>query len=301
MALCWEDLPSRPIIDGSRSVKTAATVTILMPVFNDWEAALKVSSSIGEQLTQRPERVGILFVDDGSTLSPSALAVNTPQLHMFSGVRILHLRRNLGHQRAIAVGLVWTYEHLKTDAVIVMDADGEDKPEDVARLLDEFSRNGGNQTVFAARLRRAEGFGFRLFYHLYRALHWILTGISVRIGNFSIISFEHLSSLVAVSDLWNHYAAAVIRSRLPMELMPTARGRRLVGESHMNLVALVTHGLSAISVYGETVGTRLLIGSGLVSGALVAVLITVIVASAMSKIPIPGWAAYMSGLLVVAL
>jgi glycosyltransferase involved in cell wall biosynthesis len=276
-------------------------ITILMPVYNDWDAVLKVLISIASQVAGRNERIGILLIDDGSTLKPASLVANMPHLEAFSFVNVLHLRRNLGHQRAIAVGLGWIYEHVQCHAVIVMDADGEDKPEDVPRLLDAFVRSNGEKAVFAARLRRAEGLGFRAGYHLYRGLHWLLTGLSVRVGNFSIISFEHLSSLVAVSDLWNHYAAAAIGARLPIEMMPTARGRRLIGKSHMNLVALVTHGLSAISVYGETVGTRLLIGSGLVSAALVAVLITVIAASAMSKIPIPGWAAYMSGLLLVAL
>jgi len=282
-------------------MKNAATITILMPVYNDWEAALKVLLAIGVVMSGHAERVGIVLVNDGSTLKPGPVTSNINQLRNFTHVRILHLRRNLGHQRAIAIGLGWIYEHLPCDAVVVMDADGEDKPEDVPRLLDAFAKSGGERTVFAARLRRAEGLGFQLFYHLYRALHWMLTGISVRVGNFSIISFDHLSSLVAVSDLWNHYAAAVIGSRLPMEMMPTARGRRLMGHSHMNLVALVTHGLSAISVYGETVGTRLLIGSGLLSVGLLVVLAAVVTGSLMSKLTIPGWASYTSGLLVVAL
>jgi hypothetical protein len=49
----------------------------------------------------------------------------------------------------------------------------------------------------------------------------------------------------------NHYAAAVIGSRLPLEMMPTSRGRRIMRKSPMNLLALVIHRLSAISVYGE--------------------------------------------------
>jgi hypothetical protein len=62
-----------------------------------------------------------------------------------------------------------------------------------------------------------------------------------------------------MSELWNHYAAAMVRSKLPLHMEPVPRGSRISGKSTMNLVALVTHGLSAISVFSDIVGTRLLI------------------------------------------
>jgi hypothetical protein len=70
-----------------------------------------------------------------------------------------------------------------------------------------------------------------------------------------------LDRLVVVSDLWNHYAAAVFHSRLPYTMLPTPRGRRLAGKSSMNLVSLVGHGLSAIAVFADRVGVRVLIAS----------------------------------------
>ena len=78
-------------------------------------------------------------------------------------------------------------------------------------------------------------------------------------GNFSVIPRERLASLVVVSELWNHYAAAAMRSRQPFCTIPTRRAERLDGESKMNFVGLVVHGLSAISVYSDIVGVRLLI------------------------------------------
>jgi hypothetical protein len=62
-------------------------------------------------------------------------------------------------------------------------------------------------------------------------------------------------------ELWNHYAAAVFRSRLPYASVPTSRGTRLHGASKMRFVSLVAHGLSAMSVFGETVGVRLMVAS----------------------------------------
>ena len=51
-----------------------------------------------------------------------------------SEVQLIWLFGNIGHQRAIAVGLVVASRIEEIEAVVVMDADGEDRPEDVSRL-----------------------------------------------------------------------------------------------------------------------------------------------------------------------
>ena len=104
-----------------------------------------------------------------------------------------------------------------------------------------------------------------MFYAMFKLLHRVLTGKGVRVGNFSVMPRRRLSSLVVVAEIWNHYAAAVFRSRQPHCMIPTHRSRRLCGSSSMNFVSLVTHGLSAISVYSDVVGVRLLVMSVLLA------------------------------------
>jgi glycosyltransferase involved in cell wall biosynthesis len=184
-------------------------------------------------------------------------------------MRVLGLRRNLGHQRAIAVGLAYIREQTPCDCVVVMDADGEDRPSDVPALLAHMDREGRGKIVFAARHRRSDGIVFRLFYFAYRLIHRALTGVAVRVGNFSAVPASCLDSLVVVSETWNHYAAAVFRSRIPYTSIPVVRGMRIAGKSHMDFVSLVTHGLSAMAVFGDTVAVRLLILAGLLVAGLV--------------------------------
>jgi len=272
-----------------------------MPVYDDWESAEKLVADIARELSIRGDRLGLVLVNDHSRPEFKHFRLEAAVRARFTEVIIVNLRRNLGHQRAIAIGLAWMHEHLPCKTVVVMDADGEDKAEDVPRLLSTFAESGGANVVFAERSRRAESLQFRVFYHLYRLLHRVLTGISVRVGNFSVISFEHLSTLVAVSELWNHYAAAVFKSRLPYKMLRTTRGRRIAGQPRMNFVSLVTHGLSAISVFGETVGVRLMLGAALASLALIGVLVAVVVVRLTTTLAIPGWATYTGGLLIVAL
>ncbi len=233
---------------------------LLIPVYNDWESVRLLLPKIDEELAAYPTAVHVVLIDDASTQPAPEDTVEWRFQHIFR-VDVLHLRRNFGHQRAIAIGLCHVEAQLKARAVLVMDGDGEDRPRDVPRLLQEFDRLGGGKVLFGERTRRMETITFKFFYHLYRCLHLLLTGLSVRVGNFSVAPRAAVARLVVVSDLWNHYAAAVFRSRIPYATLPLPRGQRLHGKSSMNFVSLVVHGLSAISVFGDIVSVRLLVVS----------------------------------------
>jgi hypothetical protein len=231
-----------------------------MPVFNDWTAAGLLMRDIALVLQREELRAAIVVVNDGSSEPvPEDFAADAGD--SLVDVRVVNLRRNLGHQRAIAIGLAFVHDEVRCPSVVVMDADGEDRPDDIPRLLTKMRERGEREIVFAQRTRRSEGIVFTFFYHLYRFLHRILTGISVQVGNFSVLPFDSVRTLVSMSDLWNHYAAAVFQSRMPFTMVPTARGRRVSGSSRMNLVSLTGHGLSAIAVFADRVGVRVLIGS----------------------------------------
>jgi glycosyltransferase involved in cell wall biosynthesis len=212
-------------------------------------------------------------------------------------VEVLHLRRNLGHQRAIAIGLTFLYTETVGEAVVVMDADGQDRPEDVPELLRTFRAEHGRKIVFAARTRRSESVLFRICYHSYRGLHRLLTGVSVRVGNFSILPFSSLTSLSVVAELWNHYSAAIFRSRLPYVTIPAPRGTRTAGDSRMNFLNLLLHGLSALSVYGEVIGVRLLMVASILLVLDVGVLMAVLLLPSLEGGPPPRRLLFAGGIL----
>jgi hypothetical protein len=144
--------------------------------------------------------------------------------------------------------------------------------------------------VFAARVRRSEGAWFALGYAAYKAIHRLLTGRRVEVGNFSVLPWSLLERLVGVSEIWNHYAAAVYKARLPVVQVPVARAPRIAGRSQMSFVALVAHGLSAISVYGDTVGVRLLSLTGALAALILVALGVVGLARLGLGLAIPSWA-----------
>ncbi len=245
------------VLDETRPPFAIRDVAVCMPVFNDWVSAAQVIVRVSEDLATRGLSVCFLVVDDGSTEAP-------PPGFLLSGagapVEVVRLRRNAGHQRAIAVGLALLEQRSGFDAVAVMDSDGEDRPEDTGRLLDALAAQQGASIVFAKRTRRSEGMGFRVAYRVFRLIHRILTGRRVEIGNFSAMSTASLHSVVALPEIWVHYAAGVTRSRHPLFLVPLPRGRRIAGQSRMNWIALVGHALGALSIFGEEIVVRILAG-----------------------------------------
>jgi hypothetical protein len=273
---------------------------ILMPIYNDWDAVGLLLPSLDRVLAGAGLIADVLLVDDGSTVRSPA-HWNAQAWHALGRIEVLALRRNVGHQRAIAIALAFVEQHLSPDVLVVMDGDGEDAPEDIPRLLACLNQNDGNKVVFAERTRRSETVTFRAFYALYRWAHVLLTGIPVRVGNFSVIPSPQLRRLVVVSELWNHYAAAVFKARVPKTSVPTVRAPRLAGKSRMNFVDLVTHGLSALSVHSELIGVRLLVVTATLIGVMASGLLAVLAIRFFTDLAIPGWASTVVGLLLVLL
>ena len=270
----------------------------LIPVYDDWEVLRLLLLDLDAEFARQRRSISILAVDDGSR-APHGL--NGLRFVAIQSVQILHLRRNVGHQRAIALGLAYVEARLACDTVVVLDADGEDTPEDATRLLDRAASEGAAKVVFALRRERSEGPVFRLFYVLYRTAFRILTGQKIRFGNFSVIPRVALRKLVAVSEIWNHYAAGVQRARVPCVYVPTRRGKRLAGRSTMNFVSLITHGMSAISVHAETVGARMLVAASAFASVILFGMLIVVGIRLLTTLAIPGWASFVFGLLALLL
>ncbi len=274
-------------------------IVIIMPVYEDWESAALLCEALDAALARLADvQVSVLMIDDGSIrpIGTGFAAVHHPHLR---GIWVLRLRRNLGHQRAIAVALAYIQQNVPCEAVIVMDADGEDRPADVPRLIQAFRASTSPVTVFVERGRRMESAMFKTYYQIYRFFHFLLTGQSIRFGNFSLIPAEHVASIVAFPELWNHYAAAVLKSRLPYSTIRADRGTRLRGKSRMNFVSLVIHGLSALFASYEIVSTRLLVGAGLLSFLAFVLILGVISIRVFTRLAIPGWATIVGGLLLL--
>jgi len=277
-----------------------APLIVLMPVYDDWPLIPPLLARLDAALAAAGLPADIVIADDGSTVTPDRGLLQAARFQAITSVTVLHLGRNAGHQRAIAIGLAYVHATRDCRAVVIMDGDGEDAPEDVPRLVVANEASGGT-IVFAGRSARSEGPVFRAFYELYRLTHRMLTGRRIWFGNFSIVPARLLPRLVLLSELWNHYPSAIIKARIPFTSIPLPRARRLGGRSQMGLTGLLLHGLGAISVHGDVIGVRALLATLVAIALCLAGIATVVVIRFVTDLAIPGWASAVVGLLVAIL
>jgi glycosyltransferase involved in cell wall biosynthesis len=267
---------------------------------NDWASVGEVIKGLDQAFATSPDSVTVLLVDDGSTTTAPANFVRGPYQKL-EEISILRLKKNVGHQRALAVGLCYIAEKIKCDPVLVMDGDGEDIPSDAVRLVEKMKQLPEPTAVFAERTRRSESLTFRLGYAVYQLVHLASTGLRVRVGNFSVLPALYLDRLVIEPMLWNHYAASVLRARVPVAGVPTQRGKRIQGQSRLNFVALVVHGLSALACYGEIIGVRMIFLSGLFFALGLLALALLVSLKLWTDLPVPGWTSIYLGLILVVI
>lgn len=230
-------------------------ITILTPSFNDWDCLNQLVVRIKDVLQNTVYNdYRIVVVNDCSSLEPNFDAIKGHP------VEVIHLNKNLGHQKAIAIGLSYLNKNTDSELIVVMDVDGEDKPEHLPVLLEEAVKNNLKQVIFAQRTKRKESFFFKIFYKIYKNIFILLTGKVINFGNYSVVPKGLLDKVTHISDIWNHYPGGLMRSRLPYKSVGLERGERFMGKSKMNVTSLVIHGLSSIAVYVDTVSVRLLIG-----------------------------------------
>ena len=273
-------------------------LVVLIPVYEDWEPLRVLLPQLDAELDRAGLAARVVIVDDGSpTPAPDGL-FDGPGAAI-AEVAVLRLRRNLGHQRALAIGIAYLEANVPCRAVVVMDGDGEDAPDVVPRLVARMGELDDSRIVFAARTRRSESLVFRLFYLVFRLVHYSLTGLGVRVGNFSVIPRSLLGRLVVSSDMWNHYAASVHKARIPHDSIPSSRAPRLGGRSHMNFVSLVTHGLCAMAVFGDRIGVRLLIATMVMVAAAVISAVAIFLSYSAGGDSMPAGVIYGLGLLAV--
>lgn len=264
------------------------TIAIVTPVLDDWVSFSRLVDEISERFSGSDLAFQICAVDDGSAEAYPAVGV-VPRGSCVESIEIIRLAANLGHQRAIAIGLCAVAEGGEADTVLVMDSDGQDRPADIAALL-AASRLQPRHVVFAGRAKRSESWAFRVWYGLYRLLFLALTGQAINFGNYCAMPMAAVRRLAHMPELWNNLAASVMRSRLPYTSVPTVRGSRSAGRSQMNLVTLIAHGLSAMSVYADKIFIRILLAAGLIAGIAgfgIAVVAAIRIAT---DLAVPGWA-----------
>ena len=227
-------------------------IFFLIPVFNDWESLETLIENIHKEIKSINNfEFNCIIINDSSTIQMGN--VSKPQ--SFKNFKILDLKKNIGHARCIASGLRYLVNNEKFDFVILMDGDGEDRPEEIKYLISK-ATSLDNSSVVAKRVKRSEGFIFKLLYETHKILTFLTTGKKIFFGNYSCLTFKDAKILIEKKTTWSSYSGSVTKNLSNLVEIDSIRGLRYFGPSKMSLIKLVIHSLAIMASFKESVFFR---------------------------------------------
>ncbi len=188
----------------------------------------------------------LVLVDDGSTdgcpAAMEALATNDPR------VRVVSLSRNFGHQTALTAGL----DHAHGDAVVMLDADLQDPPELIPRMLDHW--RAGCDVVYAVREQRDGESRFKLatarwFYSLFDKLAQV--ELDHNSGDFRLLDRRALKALLSMRERNRFLRGMTVWVGYTQAAVPYRRDPRYAGETKYTVGKMLRFSLDAISSFSH--------------------------------------------------
>ena len=227
-------------------------IFFLIPVFNDWESLETLIENIHKEIKSINNfEFNCIIINDSSTIQMG----NFSKPQTFKNFKILDLKKNIGHARCIASGLRYLVNNEKFDFVILMDGDGEDRPEEIKYLISK-ATSLDNSSVVAKRVKRSEGFIFKLLYETHKILTFLTTGKKIFFGNYSCLTFKDAKILIEKKTTWSSYSGSVTKNLTNLVEIDSIRGLRYFGPSKMSLIKLVIHSLAIMASFKESVFFR---------------------------------------------
>ena len=227
-------------------------IIILTPVYNDWESFTKLIVEIDKVVSNfKNMSFKLIAVNDGSKEKAPSLKL-PPNLEL---IEILNMKINQGHAICLANGMKYALKNYEFDGLILMDADGEDRPEEIFDLIKK-AREQNNVSVVAKRVKRSEGPIFSIFYFLHKVLTLILTGKLINFGNFSLIIKKDVETIMMDPTIVYNFSGTLKNKIKKLDNIDCIRGKRYFGPSKMPLFKLIIHSFSIMAVFKMNVFIR---------------------------------------------
>ena len=269
-------------------------ISLVVPAYNEEEVLEAFHREVSEEIDRLPDDFEFVFVDDGSRDQTASimrhLAARDPR------VRAVILSRNFGHEAAIEAGLMAA----RGDAVIVMDADLQDGPEIIPRLIGAWRE--GADVVYAVRKGRKEG-------RLLRAAFSGFYGLASRVmsidlprdaGPFSLMDRQVVDVINDLPEKGRYFPGLRAFAGFRQVPVEAERRERAAGETKYSLVKRTLGGTNAIFSFSK-LPLRLMTFMGFLMTILaVAGLIWVIIGAIFGTGTAQGWTSVMTVMFFLA-
>ena len=220
-------------------------IQILIPVYNDWRSVFKLLENINFEVTNLNHEFSVVIINDASTEVKTSLPLS---LNNLKKIKIINMKKNIGQGRCNAAGLKFIVEKEDFDYVILMDGDGEDRPEEIKQFINNINYSS-EKPIVGERVKRSEGFIFRFCYILHKILTLILTGKAIKFGHFTCLQKSIVNKMIKEKATWNNFSGSLVKISKYRTAVPSIRGTRYFDQSKMSYLNLIIHSLSIISVF----------------------------------------------------
>ena len=258
-------------------------LSIVIPVLNEVQTIPMMMERLRDSL--RNVAWEVIFIDDGSTdATPSVLG---REALADERVKVIRFSRNFGHQAAVTAGL----DFANGDAVVVMDADLQDPPELLPRMLDLFEK--GYDIVSPQRTSREGEKVFKRWTSMifYRVLsHLAEQPMVPDVGDFRLYSRRAVLAIRSLREQHRYMRGMVAWLGLKEMMLPFERKARAAGQTHYPFLKMLRFAWTGVTSF-LAFPLRISIAAGcILSAAGFLYFLRVMYLAFYTTTLIPGWA-----------
>ncbi len=216
------------------------TVSIIVPGLNEAESLPVLAGQIKEALSETPYE--LIFVDDGST--DDSWEVIQDLNRADPAVRGVRLRANFGKAMALSAG----FDRARADVVVMMDADLQDDPADLPKMLQEIE--GGLDVVVGWKVERHDPLNRRVFSKIFNKTVGLVTGVHLHDMNcgFKAYRKEVVEAIPIYGDLFRFIPVLASSQGFKIGEMPVNHRARQFGRSRYGLERILRGFFDLLSV-----------------------------------------------------
>lgn len=280
-------------------MQSKPSLAIVVPCYNEQEVLPQTFDALSHVIREliKGEKISesskVYYVDDGSRDNTWEQLKHKASAD--THVVAIKLSANRGHQKALYAGLCETTE----DAVVSIDADLQDGPENIIAMVDEFAK--GHDVVYGVRSERTTDTFFKRFtaegyYHLMRTMG---VDLVFNHADFRLMSRRALNAFKDYPEA-NLFLRGIARELgYPSSVITYERQERLAGESKYPLRKMLSFAWEGITSF-STVPLRAITVLGFTAGLLsVITLFWVLGTRIFGDNTVPGWASILLPLLFI--
>ena len=279
-----------------------ALVSVVVPCYNEEAVIETTHDRLRKVLESEPIEYELLYVDDGS--QDNTLDLLRKLHEQDERVEVVSLSRNYGHQVAITAGT----DHAEGNAVVVIDADLQDPPEVIPRMIEKW-RNGVD-VVYGKRKRREGESAFKLWTAkaFYRFINRI-SGVNIPLdtGDFRLMDRQVVEAFLEMPERDRFVRGMVSWLGFEQEPVEYERAPQHAGETKYPLSEMVEFATDGILSF-STAPLKIATWTGFfASGLSVLGIIYALALRLFTDIWVPGWTAlfisvlFLGGLQLISL